>query len=174
MNLRINGDFQMISPNQILTYQAKCRHNVHLGEMDSYRIIMLDSLLKVSGYGHLYDDNTNSNYSPPVFPHSNEGVLYNPIFTTDFYSITPKSIDLKYHLDYTNFGNPINPDKVAELEDRKKIIDYLFSTTHTMIKPVETVDFFLFRTYSQSNDNRFYTPVGGIKCIKDLCVKSCA
>lgn len=157
IHLRINGDFQMISPNQILTYQAKCRHNVHLGEMDSYRIIMLDSLLKVSGYGHLYDDNTNSSYSPPVFPHSNEGVLYNPIFTTDFYSITSQSIDLKYHLDYTNFGNPINPDKVAELDDRKKIIDYLFSTTHTMIKPVETVDFFLFRTYSQSNDNRFYT-----------------
>ena len=157
MYLRMNGDFQVISPNQILVYHAKCRHNIHLGEMDSYRIIMLDSLLKVSGYGHLYDDNVNSRYSPPVFPHTSEGVLYNPIYTTDFYSITSEGIDLKYHLDYTNFGNPLNPDKVAELDDGRKIIDYLFSTTYVLIDPVETTDFFLFRTSSQRNENRFYT-----------------
>lgn len=157
MYLRMNGDFQVISPNQILVYHAKCRHNIHLGEMDSYRIIMLDSLLKVSGYGHLYDDNVNSRYSPPVFPHTSEGVLYNPIYTTDFYSITSEGIGLKYHLDYTNFGNPLNPDKVAELDDGRKIIDYLFSTTYVLIDPVETTDFFLFRTSSQRNENRFYT-----------------
>ena len=157
MHLRIDGDIQVLSPNQIIVYQAKCKHNVHLGKMDSYRIIMLDSLLKVSGYGHLYDDNVNAAYCPPVFPHSSEGILYTPIFTTDFYSITPKGIDLKYHLDYSNFGNPINPDKIAELDDRRKIIEYLFSTTYTLIDPVETSTCFWFRTYPQNNENRFYT-----------------
>jgi hypothetical protein len=157
INLRMNGDFQVISPNQILTYHAKSRHNVHLGEMDSYRIIMLDSLLKVSGYGHLYDDNVESAYSPPVFPHSSEGVLYNPIYTTDFYSVTSQAIDLKYHIDYSNFANPINPDKVAEMSNSKEIMKYLFSSTYTLIKPVETSDFFCFRTYPQNYENVFYT-----------------
>lgn len=157
IHLRIDGDIQVISPNQIIVYQPKCNHNVHLGEMDSYRIIMLDSLLRVSGYGHLYDDNVNSHYAPPVFPHTTEGVLYNPIYTTDFYSITSEGIDLKYHLDYSNFGNPLNPDKVAELDNGKKIIDYLFSTTYVLIDPVETTDFFLFRTYPQRDENIFYT-----------------
>lgn len=157
MHLRIDWDIQVISPNQIIVYQPKCNHNVHLDEMDSYRIIMLDSLLRVSGYGHLYDDNVNSRYAPPVFPHTTEGVLYNPIYTTDFYSITSEGIDLKYHLDYSNFGNPLNPDKVAELDNGKQIIDYLFSTTYVLIDPVETTDFFLFRTYPQRDENIFYT-----------------
>ena len=157
MNLNIDGDFQVITPNQILTYQSKSRHNVHLGEMDSYRIIMLDSLLKITSYGHLYDDNVESLYCPPTFLHSTEGILYNPIFTTDFYSVTSQAIDLKYHIDYSNFANPVNPDKVAEMKDGKEIMKYLFSSTYTLIKPIETSGFFWFRTYPQNNENRFYT-----------------
>lgn len=157
MNLLIDGYFRVMRPDRILTYQAQRRHNVHLGEMNSYRIIVLDSLLKVSGYSHLYDDNVNSSYSPSVFPHSNEDILYSPVFTTDFYSVTAQGIDLKYHLDYGNFENPIDANKVAELDDSKKIMKYLCSTTYTLINPVETTDFFWFRTYPQSNERRFYT-----------------
>lgn len=43
------------------------------------------------------------------------------------------------------------------MSNSKEIMKYLFSSTYTLIKPVETSDFFCFRTYPQNYENVFYT-----------------
>lgn len=155
--LILDGNFVIMSPNRMLSSNHKNIGNEHLGEWDSYRIIQLDSALQIAGGGFKYDDNVHANYLSPVFPMSNVDILYNPMFSNDFYSVSPAGLKKKYRLDYSRFENVIDTSCVNTLENAGEIFDYMESTTYVLPECMETPDFFWFKTHSQDNSNEFYT-----------------
>lgn len=155
--MMLDGEFKVVSPNQILVSNPRNSENGHLGKWDSYRIIHLDSLLQIAGGGFEYDDNVHSNYLSMVFPVSDSDILYSPMYTNNFYSVSPTGIQMKYHLDYSRFENVIDTCKIYELQDAQKRFDYIFSSTYVLPESVETKDFFWFKTHVQDLSKEFYT-----------------
>ena len=153
----LDGGFRAVSPNRILVSNHRNIENDHLGKWNSYRIIQLDSLLQIAGGGYEYDDNVHSNYLAPAFPVSNSDVLYNPMYTNDFYSISPTTIQMKYHLDYSRFENVIDTCEINALQDSKEIFKYMLSSTYVLPESVETKDFFWFKTHVRDYSEEFYT-----------------
>lgn len=153
----LDGNFVIMSSNRILVSNHKNIGNGHLGKWDDYRIIQLDSTLQIAGGGFGYDDNIHANYLSPVFPISHVDILYNPMFSNDFYSISPSGLKLKYRLDYTRFENVIDTSYVNKLDNAGDIFDYMESTTYVLPGSVETSSSFWFKTHSQSDSNEFYT-----------------
>lgn len=153
----LDSNFSVMSPNRILVSNHKNMGNDHLGKWDSYRIIQLDSLLQIAGGGYEYDDNVHARYLSPVFPPSGESILYNPMFSNDFYSVSSAGLNLKYSLDYSHFENVIDTGYVNKLNNAGDIFDYMESTTYVLPECIETSSFFWFKTHSQNNSNEFYT-----------------
>ena len=153
----LDSNFTVMSPNRILVSNHKNMGNDHLGKWDSYRIIQLDSLLQIAGGGYKYDDNVHARYLSPVFPSSNANLLYNPMFSNDFYSVSSSGINKKYSLDYSRFENVIDTSSVNKLDNAGDIFDYMESTTYVLPECMETSNFFWFKTHSQNNSNEFYT-----------------
>lgn len=153
----LDGNFSVMSPNRILASNHKNIGNEHLGKWNEYRIIQLDSTLQIAGGGFEYDDNVHANYLSPVFPMSNVELLYNPMFSNDFYSVSPTGISLKYSLNYTRFNNVIDTGYVNKLTNGGEIFDYMESTTYVLPESIETSNFFWFKTHAQNNSNEFYT-----------------
>ena len=153
----LDSNFSVMSPNRILVSNHKNIENDHLGKWDSYRIIQLDSLLQIAGGGYEYDDNVHARYLSPVFPPSGENILYNPMFSNDFYSVSSAGLNLKYSLDYSRFENVIDTGYVNKLNNAGDIFDYMESTTYVLPECIETSSFFWFKTHSQNNSNEFYT-----------------
>lgn len=153
----LDGSFVFASPNCILVSNHKNIENGYLGEWDDYRIVQLDSTLQIAGGGYKYDDNVYAKCLFPIFPTSNVDILFQPMFTNDFYSVSPKGLKRRYSIDYSRFDNVIDTARINRMTDGGEIYDYMFATTYVEPQSVETKDFFWFKTYPQSDSKAFNT-----------------
>ena len=156
--LSFSEDIHFLSPNKVAFSTNKTMDNTHLNDVDDYRVIFTDSLLDIKSVAFKYDDNKNGHYTPQAFCPNKQSILYNPLYSEDFYEVTDSSLALKYRIEYSDFPNAFDKNKILSLSDGSEMATYMQETDAQTLPPLlNTTNFLWFKTFMKDYTKEFYT-----------------
>ena len=120
ININFCGQMEILPSGNMVAAVSKSCLNVHLGELDDYRIFQSDSLGNIVKAGFKRDDNKKLMIAYERMFRSDEDIVYLPPFLNALYTIEDDAISERYVVEYKDYP-PINQEEFLELPNLNRM-----------------------------------------------------
>ena len=123
ININFCGQMEILPSGNMVAAVSKNSMNVHLGELDDYRIFQSDSLGNIVKAGFKRDDNKKLPIAYESMFRSGKDIVYHPPFLNALYTIGDDAISERYVVEYKDYP-PINQEEFLDLPNLKRMREF--------------------------------------------------
>ena len=123
INFNFSGQMEILPSGNMVAAVSKSCMNVHLGELDDYRIFQSDSLGNIVKAGFKRDDNKKLKIIYEGMFRSGEDIVYQPPFLNTLYTIGDDAISERYVVEYKDYP-PIDQEEFLELPNMNRMREF--------------------------------------------------
>ena len=120
VNFDFSGQMEILPSGNMVAAVSKSCMNVHLGELDDYRIFQSDSLGNIVKAGFKRDDNKKLKIIYEGMFRSGEDIVYQPPFLNALYTIGDDAISERYIVEYKDYP-PIDQEEFLDLPNLNRM-----------------------------------------------------
>ena len=123
INIDFCGQMEILPSGNMVAAVSKSNMNVHLGELDDYRILQSDSLGNIVKAGFKRDDNKKLMIIYESMFRSGKDIVYHPPFLNALYTIGDDAISERYVVEYKDYP-PIDQEELLELPNLNRMREF--------------------------------------------------
>lgn len=156
VNFRYNGEMEFLPSGNLVSATCSWQRNVHLNNLDNYRLLYTDSTGNIVKAGFNRNDNKNLSTQFETLTNTPDGILYHPHFINALYNVTDSAIIEKYVIDYKH-ASPLSQEKFLSLSNMEELKEFSKGTMYLSGGTLaENTSHLVFKTEGKDQFYTFY------------------